>query len=501
MKQFLKKYAFLFLPILLYLVFRTPSFFETFWYGDEGIYAAVAQGLHEGKLLYKEIWDHKPPLIYWIYYVYGFLPWEIAFVLLRATTAVLGIVNILLLGWILRRKLLVHSVHTGIVLTLYAFFAGTPFFEGNTANAEMFFVTINLAILCLLLQKKLLPLVGFLAFLSLLLKVPAFGEAAGIILCFTIIILRNEKIPATIRFLLHTAGGFIVPLIILLGYFGLRGNVSDFIQSAFFDNVGYASLGNEYFVFLGLPFPPNLIKTFILLTTLSVTGYAYWNNQLKKLPLIVIWVFAIELYATLLSGRIYAHYFLQVLPGITLLSGYLLNKITWEHTKALQNVGYIAAVIALFHFSMLTLSNGNRINTYANLNEYYPRFIRWISAEDKYEAKFKWGKNRWVDRVKEVSNRVDENYSEYDTYYLYTNESWVYALTDKPSTNRFIAWYHINFNESYLQSAIMNRNQAELVIIDTYITQNEALLDDMKGKEPLETYDGFEFYDNKEVSE
>ena len=47
----------------------------------------------------------------------------------------------------------------------------------------------------------------------------------------------------------------------------------------------------------------------------------------------------------------------------------------------------------------------------------------------------------------------------------------------------------------------MNRNQAELVIIDTYITQNEALLEDMKGKEPIESYDGFEFYDNRQVSE
>jgi hypothetical protein len=146
---------------------------------------------------------------------------------------------------------------------------------------------------------------------------------------------------------------------------------------------------------------------------------------------------------------------------------------------------------------MLTLSSGNRIDTYAKLNKYYPRFFRWVVADDKYQPDFKWGTSRWVDRVKEVSHRIDENYKEYDDYYLYTNESWVYALTEKPSTNRFIAWYHIDFNDSYVQSAIANRNRAELVIIDTYITQNEALLEGVKDKQPIDTYDGFEFYDNR----
>ncbi len=58
-----------FLILILFLLFllRFPSLFEPNWYGDEGIFAAVAHNLTQGGILYQTAWDNKPPLIYLLY--------------------------------------------------------------------------------------------------------------------------------------------------------------------------------------------------------------------------------------------------------------------------------------------------------------------------------------------------------------------------------------------------------------------------------------------------
>ena len=55
--------------VILFLIFvlRFPSLFEPFWYGDEGIFAAVGRNLNLGGTLYKDAWDNKPPMIYLTY--------------------------------------------------------------------------------------------------------------------------------------------------------------------------------------------------------------------------------------------------------------------------------------------------------------------------------------------------------------------------------------------------------------------------------------------------
>ena len=46
---------------------RYASLFEPRWYGDEGIFAAIAQNMREGRTLYSQAWDNKPPLIFFTY--------------------------------------------------------------------------------------------------------------------------------------------------------------------------------------------------------------------------------------------------------------------------------------------------------------------------------------------------------------------------------------------------------------------------------------------------
>src|SRR3989338_10566427 len=62
-----KHYLIFTLILFLTFLFRLPSLFEPFWYGDEGIFAAVARNLNFGGVLYQDAWDNEPPMIYLTY--------------------------------------------------------------------------------------------------------------------------------------------------------------------------------------------------------------------------------------------------------------------------------------------------------------------------------------------------------------------------------------------------------------------------------------------------
>src|SRR3989344_1642075 len=66
-KQYKHSHLILVGILLLTFLMRFPSLFEPFWYGDEGIFAAVARNLNLGGTLYATSWDNKPPMIYLTY--------------------------------------------------------------------------------------------------------------------------------------------------------------------------------------------------------------------------------------------------------------------------------------------------------------------------------------------------------------------------------------------------------------------------------------------------
>ena len=78
------------LLVALAVILRIPSLFEPYWYGDEGIYLTLGEGVRQGLVLYRDIFDHKPPAIYLVSALAGSLFW-FKFILLvwHAATVVL----------------------------------------------------------------------------------------------------------------------------------------------------------------------------------------------------------------------------------------------------------------------------------------------------------------------------------------------------------------------------------------------------------------------------
>ena len=95
-----KNFWFVVFTSLIFFILRFPSLFEPIWYGDEGIYQVIGTALRQGKLLYKDIFDNKPPLLYWLYAIFNSDQF-----LLRFMSIIFGILTIIFF-FLLSKKLL-----------------------------------------------------------------------------------------------------------------------------------------------------------------------------------------------------------------------------------------------------------------------------------------------------------------------------------------------------------------------------------------------------------
>ncbi|MCX6022578.1 MAG: glycosyltransferase family 39 protein, partial [Chloroflexi bacterium] len=217
------------------LLLRTPSFFEPPWYDDEGIYAAVAHGMLNGRDLYRQILDNRPPGLYVIYGLLlagaGYQPWLLK---LGAALAVLAGQAVL---YLIGRRLwspatgLVAAALTGVLLSL-------PFLEGNIANAELFMLApVALGMLGVLRGEYVMAGVCFgIAFL--------IKQIAGLeLLAAGLAVLWWAPQPG--RALVRLGLGALAPVAVAAGILQQRGILEEFLAQGFTYYIGYVQRGTR----------------------------------------------------------------------------------------------------------------------------------------------------------------------------------------------------------------------------------------------------------------
>ena len=171
--------------VVFSVVLRITSWFEPYWYGDEGIYLVLGQALRRGLVFYRDIHDNKPPLLYLLAAVAGGVTWfrVILTVWFGATVVVF---------YRLMEKLFPKNKLAWYLSTI-TMILGTTATEGNIANAEIFMIgPIMLAMLMALRQtpasakasagKRNWLLVGLLMAVAFLFKAPAGADLAALLI-------------------------------------------------------------------------------------------------------------------------------------------------------------------------------------------------------------------------------------------------------------------------------------------------------------------------------
>jgi hypothetical protein len=209
--------------LLFAFALRYPSLFEPRWYGDEGIFAAIARNMRSGSTLYTDAWDNKPPLIFFTYAGIQSLFGTGVFALhLVATVAVL-LTQVVVMAIAL---LIVGPRRAVVAGAIFAFAMGTPMLEGDVALTETFMILpSSLAVLTFVLAERRADDRRTLAYVATGLL---FGVAAGYkqVAVFdaaavgSMIWLTHER---PLRALALMAAGFALPQALFAAFFLASG--------------------------------------------------------------------------------------------------------------------------------------------------------------------------------------------------------------------------------------------------------------------------------------
>ncbi len=420
---------------LVFFFLRFPSLFEPNWYGDEGIYQTLGIAIRAGRLLYRDIFDNKPPLLYLLYALVNSDQF-----LIRLLSLIFGVLSVIVFYY-LCKKLLANLKISFIATLLFALLFGLPLIEGNIANAENFMLLLNISAGFLILKsldiKKfntrylILFFAGLILGLSFLIKIVAIFDLAAFagFLFFAnyskrfLDILKPENLLKEIKNLLPFIIGFAIPITLTVLYFLFNHAFKDFLTATLFSNVGYVGYGNKLIIPQGF-----LILKLILLGSFSL--FVFLKRKAFGLPFafISLW-FSFSLFNAYFSGRPYTHYLLVLLPAFCLMIGlFLLSK----------NFSRLAGVLVLSTFIAILLSFGFYFKTVF----YYQNFFSFMLNQQSVTSYQRFFDGN-TPRDYEIANYLNLYTKSSDNIFIWGNNSQLYKMTNKLPPGKYAAAYHI----------------------------------------------------------
>jgi len=434
------KYAWFLLGIcFLFVLLRIPSLNEPYWYGDEGIYQVVGRAIGSGKVLYRDIWDNKPPLLYIIYAVVnGDL------YIVKLLSLFVGLFSSVAF-FFLSRSLFNKSSSSYIATIVFVVLFGSPLLEGNIANAENFMMLPIIIASCVLISYsknknyQALILAGLLLSIALITKIVVIFDFVAFLL-FVIFSERILKMGTIVKNTLNFFIPFISMMLICFLYFLSQNAFKDFYSAVFIQNVSYVGEQNRFIFPMGVL----IIKSVLLLVAL-ITLFITKKKLTKVTLFIYVWII-LSIYSALFSERPYIHYLLVILPSFALLVGHFA-----ENTKLriIDGIAIIAiALFAYFHFHL-----------YLKSIDYYLNYVKFIANKEKvmdYEAFF----DKNTPRDYDIAHFIGMNVKHNESVFLWSDSAQIYALSNKLPISKYIVAYHITF---YKNADIITKQQIDKV--------------------------------------
>jgi len=326
------------------LLLRLPSLLEPTWYSDEGTYADIGYALAHGAHLYTDVWDNKPPGVYWLASLFvtrvpAGLGFEVVAFALAATLS--------LCTWRIGTHLV--SAPAGLVAgACVAVLISLPNLEGDLFNAEPAGAAATAAAVLLLVRsnkRHRLAFAGSGAALgvAILFKAVFIGDVAAA--AAMVFILSRSRSPGTLwRDYGWLAAGFCSVLGVAALALFRNGSLSaaagvilssdtNYVASA--DNLGGSGSTTWQLVFAAL-------RLLIPLTFAVVVGRRLLRTNANG-ACIVIWA-AYDVAGVWISARGFFHYIQQAEVSLCLLA-VLVASAMW-HRRFGRALG-VVAVLAL----------------------------------------------------------------------------------------------------------------------------------------------------------
>jgi Dolichyl-phosphate-mannose-protein mannosyltransferase len=414
---------------------RYPSLFEPRWYGDEGIFASVAENVRHGHMLYSGAWDNKPPLIYFTYALiqaaFGtkMLPLHLVATLVALATQASVVVT---------AALIFGRLRAAVAGTVCALLLGTPLLEGNLAMTETFMILpTSLAVLVFAWSERRSRAspVAYVTIGALIGVAAAYKQVAifdGLAIAVTVCVMHDAREECSRRRLVAwMAVGFLVPQVALAFLFLATGAFGAYWYAVVGSLGLYARLGPPVSGLkrLGEILPPLIVVAWLLRT--QRRGDA---APLRRFP--VLWrSFAAA--SVTASSFAFPHYLLQGVPPLALtaaaipISGSSGRNVD---TRLMLAASVLIATLVLHAQFWSPVRDRAQFST-----EYYETFFSRESgstSRQQYEAKF----DASVPVLAEITRTVKADGAG-KTAYAWSDQPWLYAQADLTNSTRYFTSY------------------------------------------------------------
>jgi len=304
-------------------------------YTDSGVFLYVGWRILQGEVPYRDVWDHKPPGIYYIdaagLAIGGGSRWGVW--LMEAVSLTAAVV----LGF----ALLDGAFGTLPALLASSLWIGSlPFvLEGGNFTTEYAIpVQFGILYLAFIAEKRGWTwwrgcLIGGLTAVTFLLKQTTVGATLAVVLYLIVTRGQRRQFASLARDLAAVGVGVFGVLALVAVSFAHAGGLDDLWDAAFRYNSLYAEYVSSFKTVLKASIMGLDRLSPVGLSVLGIggwiTGVAYlaWGGTAsrgssKSLLAIAVLDLPIELALTGLSGRGYGHYYMTLLPVLALLSGH-----------------------------------------------------------------------------------------------------------------------------------------------------------------------------------
>ena len=334
--RFLKIALLLFLVILVsILAWRPINYLSgTPAHYDSGVFASGGFFLLEGKVLYKDFWDHKPPVVHFLNAAALALGHRDinSIRTMERCFAVFAAVSLFFIVYLLFRNMWL-SLFASVFYIIH-FFRPVIFDDGNFTE-EYGAAFVMGGILFVVLSNETKRFSYILNFISGMFFSTAFFTKEPFLLSaipwfIYLIIYKDRNRMNVLKRASVFIGGAVLIFAVILFYLISHNAFKDWIDVLSFNCI-YTSMSNKNLTVFMRIFKnfewaySKLFGTTLTLSLFALTGFItvfYWRfvKKYKYLHLVVISFFVLDFYATMMAARGYRHYYMQLVTSYILIS-------------------------------------------------------------------------------------------------------------------------------------------------------------------------------------
>jgi len=440
------------LPIVLYLpVLDTP--FER----DEGTYATIAQGLLDGKIPYRDLFDNKPPLVYG-WYAFSFLLFGENVMAPRIVAAVL--LSLTALALFAQARMVFGRGVAYIATVVFVTATGLPFvaLHANTEAYMLLPLVASLTAFTLGMRSGRLGwflLAGVLSGVAIMTKQVAVWNLLALAIVAVFWRWRSPDAvvsrPAPLCFLLAGAGTAVA--LIATPFFAV-GALGDLVYANVSYNwlyVRFLTLGERLLdLAAGMAFISALAAPLIAGSLLGL-AVVLRARRPAAYYLFVAWA-AASAVGVATGGRFFPHYFLHLVPAMAVLTAMLLYERFRDRLAHPPGRALIAAGVALALVALAT--NGAM------------RLAPWRTEQRVAPNVFE--QKRWEWSSRDLGAYIAERTDPDDTIFNLGREPQIYFYADRrPAVQYFYDWAYQYDERTLAVTVDALRREKPVYIIDS----------------------------------